>query len=573
MHDRLRISFPLVAALLACAIPPLTAQSGPRVVINEFSYDDDGIIDDLEFVEICNAGSASLDLAGYRIDNVAATGVLRSETIRAPATVPPGGFFVLGDAGVPNVTQVFTTAGDELGQFTHHALELIDPQGRVVDRVDYETSGSTWRPARMEGRGLAGRFKLEVGSFATAQRYRDGADSDVNGADFRFATWTPGTTNTIAAPAFLIEDFEGLPIGAAVPGFAQSFHPLLACDANVVTPGVNPASIQRGPMNPNGGNCGILWDPSPGGGNAVTLRADAAVAYALEVNVYFETAPLSGTELESWSIGVQGTTDPFGHHVRLQPTVPTAFKSGDTGVAWVYQRDALGGRLWLVDFGEGGLPFRVLAGPLTPTSGWHRLALRTAEGVVRASFGGTWGVDGGQRFTARVAWRAAGGAYLCYRETIGGNNARWRPLTIDDLRIEATPARITEFGSSTPWSAGTPRLSIDEVPAVGNRWFAIDVAGLDPAGFALGMLGVSRRGRPIPLAPLAPPGTELLVDPVDLRALATSPAGDASILLSIPTDYALVGAVFAAQAFAADPTLPYVLPWAQTQGLEFRLGY
>ena len=52
---------------LALALASGTALAQPRVVINEFAYDDTGT-DNLEFIELYNADTVPVDISGWIVD-------------------------------------------------------------------------------------------------------------------------------------------------------------------------------------------------------------------------------------------------------------------------------------------------------------------------------------------------------------------------------------------------------------------------------------------------------------------------------------------------------------------------
>ncbi len=118
----------------------------PVVVINEIMYDPAKVPDDRgEYVELFNTSDQEISITNWILATLDSEGQEVEHTISSvtPLTIPPKGFFVLGVNARPSrnggvtvdyeydpVISLSNTGGD--------AVILKDPDGVVVDRVDYE---------------------------------------------------------------------------------------------------------------------------------------------------------------------------------------------------------------------------------------------------------------------------------------------------------------------------------------------------------------------------------------------------------------------------------------------------
>jgi len=107
-----------------------------QVVINEFQYDDTGTADDREFVELYNGGASAVDIGGWVLGGRDTAGANPSVTFAAGTSIPAGGYYVVGNAGVVNVNLVVAT---EFVKNNNETIELSNG-GVVVDALAYETN-------------------------------------------------------------------------------------------------------------------------------------------------------------------------------------------------------------------------------------------------------------------------------------------------------------------------------------------------------------------------------------------------------------------------------------------------
>ncbi len=167
------------------------------LVINEIDYDQPDT-DAAEFVEIKNAGAASVNLDDYSLELVNGTGGGASVyvTIDLPAaTLAAGEYYVVcaDAANVPNCNLDSTPDTNFIQNGAPDAVAL-KLAADIVDTVSYE--GDTGAPytegsgAGLEDPGLTGNDFLGI------SRFPDGVDSDQNNVDLSLRCITPGAENS-----------------------------------------------------------------------------------------------------------------------------------------------------------------------------------------------------------------------------------------------------------------------------------------------------------------------------------------------------------------------------------------
>jgi MYXO-CTERM domain-containing protein len=413
-----------------------------NVVINEFSYDDSSG-DDLEFIELYNAGGAPVDMSGWTVDSNDPIGANpQIAAIPAGTMLGAGAYYLIGQAGVsPDLVSLNTMEN------SNETIELRDATGALIDGVIYEANkgfDATWVPAdvlSVVGSGVwANATLIEPLSTAMAwSRYVDAYHTNNNGRDFgrRPVTLRGNNLGTgTAAPTFTVADVDPLAVGAAHPGLSwASFVPAQVIDPTVAG-GANPNAI---PPSPQGGNATVSWDPSGGGNLAVS--DDVITGSGFEMFVYLDTAPYGEGGAESTTYGIKGTSgtfynlpDPSG---LLFGDVVTA--NGNTGIGWLFEKEDSAGlvSLKLIDFGDGG---DSSPGATTPQewivyadidmsgmpSGWHEISIEYDKltGNVVAMFDS-------QMFNFATDMDLIGSMYIGYRESLAGAPASLRPPTFD----------------------------------------------------------------------------------------------------------------------------------------------
>jgi hypothetical protein len=579
----------LTLATLSVLCPQGPGTSTAPVVINEFLYDDTGT-DDKEFVELWNRTNAPVDISGWVIfaDDPTTTNpayTIPGAPLSGTTILNPGAYYVVGATGVPNLN--FSVGTTNLWENDNESLELRDGGGNVVDSVAYEIARGTWGLHPREGAGLSGEIVSVDVAPNTWQRNQNGYDTDDNGCDFCIMAWTPGAANGSANTLALAyaNNFDGAPGTSLLSEFNYAFVPALVADpvAGFVNSGTNVITL---PPSPQGGNIATFHDTT-GGGNAHYMKVQASTQFLLETYVYVRggnaafAAPGATGEGEAWSIGVTGTTNGAAHppnvngyHAAIQCT---GMFPGATGVGWFAYVQQAQTSIYLVDMNNGGAGFVVLAGPIVATpgsnDGWQRLRLRIDGGNLVANYGGTYGCDDGQRFTASGVGNCGGTIYFQYRECIV-SNLLMTPLAIDRLEVRGTmPFSVTYAGTGTPTSAGIPQIgTAGGDPVVGNAGFQITGSSLVPNFISalLLTLGFLDPGQAIPGAQ---PGANVYVVPIlSTNLLFSTAIGTAAQSLAIPCDHSIVGLPIAGQILDLDFSLPFPVPVGTSVGQQIVVG-
>ena len=579
----------MLALLLASAFAPQgPGPSTAPVVINEFCYDDTGT-DDKEFLELYNRTNAPIDISGWSIVGSDPSGANGPGVVIPASTIlAPGGYWVIAGSTSTTVTtanQITTLAQNSLWENDNEALDLLDLSATVIDSVAWETGRGAWGPHPREGTGLWGDMATLDAFPQTYQRRIDGFDSDDNGIDFSIMAWTPGAANGSAqnlTPGYT-NSFDAVAGTLLTGDFNYSFVSARTADpAAIVNSGTNTIAL---PPSPQGGNVGILHDTT-GGGNSLYLRIGASqqflvetYAYVLGGNPVFAAPGVAG-EGEAWAIGVTGTTDGGanpadvgGYWSQIQCT---GLRPGGTGLAWMCFVQQTQANIYLVDLNNGGAGANVLAGPIVATpgvnDGWQRLRIRIDNGNLVANFGGTFGADDGQRFTASGFTNYGGTVYLQYRECVAVNT-NMTPMAIDQLEVYGiVPFGVTTGGVGSPTTVGTPNLGTSGGdPVLGNSAFQFDVSGHVPSNVGALLIGIGSLGAGTPV--VGAPGTvNIYVSPISTVLLFANVSGNASYSLPLPNNNALAGLPLTAQSVDMDFALPYAVPIGCSQGLVATIG-
>lgn len=425
-------------AVMFCAVmaPPAHSQVViNELVINERDYSND-LPDTREFVELYNAGNTSVNLQDWdlRIWDLVNNNE-RFVDVLPDFELAPGGYFVMGHAGVDNVDHTLP-AGDLWADARALVLELRNPQDQTQDAVAFEVYRTgTNRLANATPDQLAqigNGYQARLFSFNNAApnvqtswgRYRDGVDTNRNGFDFGHLPLTPGASNNLPViDDYRVPNVDGESIESTVDSFQASFIMPRVIDPTVVSQH-NPRAI---PASPQGGNAIAQWDPL-GGGNTIYTKH---LVNSFDIYAYIDTSalaiPLNGEQYEQSVYGI-GTTD--GRFAIADPLNNVSgqdlTENASSGLGWFYEQYQNGGttssKLMLVDFGEGGnsnpadsdWDIKQTIDVSGMESGWYRLAIDydPETGEVNARFG-----DNKYQFTTDTDM--FGTFYVGWRETIG----------------------------------------------------------------------------------------------------------------------------------------------------------
>ncbi len=179
-------------ALIALLLP---SAFGGTLLINEVVYDPAGSDTGFEWVEICNGGSSTVDLTGYRLENA---GTSWAGRYTFPSfSLAPGSYVVVGAGSVGLPGSGFSTDLQNGGGTTADGLRLVSAGGAVLDTLIYGATAND--NGLLDDTGLAA---TSVAAPATngkgLARRPDCTDTDASGADFAVvdaAGLTPGAAN------------------------------------------------------------------------------------------------------------------------------------------------------------------------------------------------------------------------------------------------------------------------------------------------------------------------------------------------------------------------------------------
>jgi hypothetical protein len=423
------------------------------IIINEVAYDDTGSggADDHEFVELYNSGPGAVDISGWTLGG-------RDNTGLNPSAVVPGAvgsnttvlaandYYVIGNAAVASRDQ--TVAANfiendaeqiELWNGAINTTTLIDAflteankgaasHGALSPAMAAQVAGGyygNFQSGHVNGQTAQGGAGSNGPVLVSQSRYIDGLDSDNNGRDFGQRRATPGAANSSGlVTQYTGPNVDSLAVGTEAPGHFGSFVNPRVVDPTTVSQ-FNPSSI---PASPQGGNAITIWDTEFGGhGGGVDGVMQVNGRY--DMFVYVDPRLLGPTDLEEWTVGIAGASDPLHNFM--------SSVNGSTGLAWVFHRDETTRTLQLIDFGQGGpAGSRVVLGsvPLTDADlGWHLMSIVVNGTSVVGRYDSTF-INGttASNLTGNIA-------YFSYREGITNNaDPLLRPLTIDAIPEPST---------------------------------------------------------------------------------------------------------------------------------------
>ncbi|MCA9759574.1 MAG: T9SS type A sorting domain-containing protein [Candidatus Eisenbacteria bacterium] len=171
-----------VLTVLGLLVPSLASAD---VIINEVLYDTAGISEQ-EFIELVGPPGQSLN--GYRVVSYYASGFVHDTFFFPGSIIPLDGYFVFGDAGVPNVDRV-----ESISLLNGPAELRLYYGNELLDSVCYGTS---------EDLVCEGTPAEDVPEDYSIARCPDGIDTDDNAEDFEADfTPTPGLMNDLPCDA------------------------------------------------------------------------------------------------------------------------------------------------------------------------------------------------------------------------------------------------------------------------------------------------------------------------------------------------------------------------------------
>ena len=197
----------------------ITENEPSPLLINEVDYDNEGVSDTLEFVEIVNTSLVPIDLNGYYIQLVNGAGGAPYNTIVLPAfSLAPGGYYVVGnDATIPNINLVTGASLNFIQNGSPDAVALRDPLNNLLDVISYE--GSTLAPYS-EGTGLSVINSDDATPGVGISRFPDATDTDNNSVDWSRRCLSPGAPNNSTSANCICTAPEASAISQCVDDFS-----------------------------------------------------------------------------------------------------------------------------------------------------------------------------------------------------------------------------------------------------------------------------------------------------------------------------------------------------------------
>lgn len=177
--------------LLALVFPALSG-----LLVNEVYYDADPEDDDgNEWIELCNNGTDTIDLAGYWIESGGSSFGACFDI--GAGSLAPGEYVVIGG---PSATHpgAFSPNLQNGGSETD-GVRVVDPTGAVVDTVLYDSDNSK---GLVDDQGLTTSAPApDVSGGHSIGRWPDCTDTDVSGVDFiDYEVPSPGAANAEPEP-------------------------------------------------------------------------------------------------------------------------------------------------------------------------------------------------------------------------------------------------------------------------------------------------------------------------------------------------------------------------------------
>ena len=182
-----------MSALFALLIAPAFAQD---VLINEVVYDPAGSDDGLEWIELCNAGTSSVDLTGWTVQRASTSwgAVTIGGNASLTGTLAPGDHMLVGYGSITNpgaFSGNLFNAGSETD-----GIRILDGTSTVVDTLLYDAPNN--RNLEDDSGAIGTGFAPEAKDGDSLARFPDCTDSDDSSVDFSVfdvADVTPGGEN------------------------------------------------------------------------------------------------------------------------------------------------------------------------------------------------------------------------------------------------------------------------------------------------------------------------------------------------------------------------------------------
>ena len=205
----LRVVAMLVIAVGVLSFGSIGTAASTSLVINEVDYDQPST-DTAEFFELKNVSGAAINLDAYRVELINGSNAQLYQVYDLPnVNLAAGDYFVVcgNAANTANCDMDVTPDTDLIQNGAPDGLRLmlgLDPA--PVDAVSYE--GDTAGATEGSGAGLTDTAAAAPAVAESISRCPDGADADVNNADFSLRTSSPGAANVCAGPKVVINEVD-----------------------------------------------------------------------------------------------------------------------------------------------------------------------------------------------------------------------------------------------------------------------------------------------------------------------------------------------------------------------------
>ena len=171
----------------------LVSPSFAGLLINEVVYDPSGADDGLEWVELCNNGSTTIDLTGYSIETTSSSSYSEAYTF-ASGSIAPGSYVLVGYGSSAYAGSFSPNLAN--GTSNTSGVRIKSSGGTVVDTVLYATPNS--KSFTEDSGTIPYEGAAEATNGKSLGRFPDCGDSNVSSTDFAVyaaADVSPGAAN------------------------------------------------------------------------------------------------------------------------------------------------------------------------------------------------------------------------------------------------------------------------------------------------------------------------------------------------------------------------------------------
>ena len=303
------VTLPRVVAMVVIAVGVLSfgsigSAASTSLVINEVDYDQPAT-DTAEFYELKNVSGAAINLDAYRVELINGNGGALYQVHDLPnVNLAAGDYFVVcaNAANTANCDMDVTPDTDLIQNGAPDGLRLmlgLDPT--PVDALSYE--GDTLGATEGSGAGLNDTAAAAPAVAESISRCPDGADADVNNADFSLRTSSPGAANVCAGPKVVINEVDYDQPGTDTAEFLELKN------TSAVAVNLDPYAVEL--VNGSGGLVyGTIDLPavSLAGGDYYVICADAATTVNCDLDVTPDSNLIQNGAPDGLRLVLAGTT-------------------------------------------------------------------------------------------------------------------------------------------------------------------------------------------------------------------------------------------------------------------------